>query len=166
MDIGVIVLWGLAIGLGILLCIKRGRAETGIAARKALERAVQILPRLAVAVLTAGFVARLIPSDVVVEHIGPGSGLSGTLIATLVGGFIPAGPIISFPLVVVLSQAGAGTVQLIALLTAWSVFAIHRVIIYEIPLMGARFSAIRLISSLPLPLIAAGLTALILAAIH
>ncbi|MEZ5830953.1 MAG: hypothetical protein R3D05_07205 [Dongiaceae bacterium] len=116
--------------------------------------------------MTAGFVARLIPSDVVVEHIGPDSGLSGTLIAMLVGGFIPAGPIISFPLVVVLSHAGAGTVQLVTLLTAWSVFAIHRVVIYEIPLMGARFSAIRLVSSLPLPLIAAGLTALILAVIR
>jgi hypothetical protein len=166
MDIGVVILWGLAIGLGILLCVKRGRAETTIAARKALERAVQVLPRIAVAVLTAGFVARLIPSDIVVEHIGPDSGLSGALIAMLVGGFIPAGPIISFPLVVVLSQAGAGTVQLVALLTAWSVFAIHRVIIYEIPLMGLRFSMIRLVSSLPLPLIAAGLTSLILLAIQ
>ena len=114
--------------------------------------------------LTAGFAGQLIPSGVVAEHIGPDSGFTGVLIAMLVGGFIPAGPIISFPLVVVLSEAGAGMVQLITLLTAWSVFAIHRVIIYEIPLMGLRFSTIRLISSLPLPLIAAGLTALLLLA--
>jgi hypothetical protein len=46
------------------------------------------------------------------------------------------------------------------------VFAIHRIIIYEIPLMGLRFSTIRLVSSLPLPLIAGGLTALILSAIR
>ena len=38
----------------------------------------------------------------------------------------------------------------------------HRVVIYEIPMMGWRFSMIRLLSSLPLPLIAAGLTALLL----
>jgi uncharacterized membrane protein YraQ (UPF0718 family) len=161
-----LLIWTLAVALGGLLWIKRGHEETVVAMRKALDRALRVLPRLAVAVLTAGFVARLIPSDVVVEHIGPDSGLSGTLIAMLVGGFIPSGPIISFPLVVVLSQAGAGTVQLVTLLTAWSVFAIHRVIIYEIPLMGARFSMIRLVCSLPLPLIAAGLTALILAAIR
>jgi len=37
------------------------------------------------------------------------------------------------------------------------------VIIYEIPLMGVRFSLIRLASSLPLPLIAAAFTALLLA---
>ena len=161
-----LLIWTLAVALGGLLWVKRGREETVVAMRKALDRAFRVLPRLAVAVLTAGFVARLIPSDVVVDHIGPDSGLSGTLIAMLVGGFIPSGPIISFPLVVVLSQAGAGTVQLITLLTAWSVFAVHRVIIYEIPMMGARFSMIRLLCSLPLPLIAAGLTSLILAAIR
>jgi uncharacterized membrane protein YraQ (UPF0718 family) len=159
-------LWGLAIALGGLVWLKRGRAEALLAVRKAADRSVRVLPRLAVAVLTAGFVARLVPSEIVVEHIGPESGLGGVLIAMLVGGFIPGGPIISFPLVVVLSHAGAGTVQLITLLTAWSVFAVHRVIIYEIPLMGSRFSTIRLVSSLPLPLIAAGLTALILAVLH
>ena len=166
MDIGVVVLWILAVGLGILLCVKRGRVETSIAARKALARAVQVLPRIAVAVLTAGFVARLIPSDVVVAHIGPESGLGGMLVAMVVGAFIPAGPIISFPLVVVLSNAGAGTVQLITLLTAWSVFAIHRIVIYEIPLMGLRFSTIRLVSSLPLPLLAGGLASLILSTLR
>lgn len=161
-----IAMWGLAVALGGLVWLKRGPAETMTSMRKALDRCLRVLPRIAVAVLTAGFVGRLIPSDIVVQHIGPDSGLSGTLIAMLVGGFIPAGPIISFPLVVVLSQAGAGTVQLITLLTAWSVFAVHRVIIYEIPLMGLRFSMIRLISSLPLPLITAGLTSLLLSAIH
>jgi uncharacterized membrane protein YraQ (UPF0718 family) len=161
-----IAMWGLAIVLGGLVCLKQGPRETMVAMRKALDRCLRVMPRIAVAVLTAGFVGRLIPSDVVVQHIGPDSGLSGTLIAMLVGGFIPAGPIISFPLVVVLSQAGAGTVQLITLLTAWAVFAIHRIIIYEIPLMGLRFSTIRLVSSLPLPLIAAGLTSLLLSAIH
>ena len=161
-----IAIWSLAAVLGVLTYWKRGRDETMVAARKAFDRCVRILPRIAVAVLTAGFVARLIPSDIVVEHIGPESGISGTLIAMLVGGFIPVGPIISFPLVVVLSNAGAGTVQLVALLTAWAVFAVHRIIIYEIPLMGPRFSMIRLVSSLPLPLIAAGLTSLMLSIVH
>ncbi len=114
------------------------------------------------AVLTAGFAGQLIPSGLVANHIGPDSGFTGVLIAMLVGGFIPGGPILSFPLVVVLYEAGAGLVQLITLLTAWSVFAMHRVVIYEIPMMGWRFSMVRLLSSLPLPLIAAGLTALLL----
>ena len=163
MNMGTIALWILALVLGLLVWAKHGRVDGLKAVKSAAFRALRVLPRIAVAVLTAGFAARLIPSGVVAQHIGPESGFYGVLIAMLVGGLIPSGPIISFPLVVVLSQAGAGTVQLITLLTAWSVFAIHRVFIYEIPLMGLRFSTIRLASSLPLPLIAAGMTSLLLA---
>ena len=47
---------------------------------------------------------------------------------------------------------------------AWSVFAFHRVLIYEITLMGWRFSAIRLISSLILPPLA-GLLAMALSTV-
>jgi hypothetical protein len=64
---------------------------------------------------------------------------------------VPGGPILSFPIVVVLYKAGAGVPQLIAFLTAWSVFAFHRIMIYEVNLMGWRFTAVRLVSSLVLP---------------
>lgn len=163
---GTLALWLLALVLGITVWVKHGRVDGFKAVKSAALRAFRVLPRIAVAVLTAGFAARLIPSGVVAQHIGPASGFTGMLIAMLVGGLIPSGPIISFPLVVVLHEAGAGTAQLITLLTAWSVFAIHRVFIYEIPLMGLRFSMIRLGSSLPLPLLAGGMTALLLSVVN
>jgi uncharacterized membrane protein YraQ (UPF0718 family) len=163
---GTIALWVLALALGGLVFAKHGEADGFQAVKAAASRAFRVLPRIAVAVLTAGFAARLIPSGLVAQHIGPESGFYGVLIAMLVGGLIPSGPIVSFPLVVVLSQAGAGMVQLITLLTAWSVFALHRVVIYEIPLMGLPFSVTRLLSSLPLPLIAAGITSLLLSAVN
>lgn len=159
---GTAALYGLAIVLGILVWVRKGRETAIDALGKAGYRALRALPRIVVAVLTAGFAGHLIPSGIVVNHIGPDSGLVGVLIAMLVGGFIPGGPILSFPLVVVLHEAGAGLVQLITLVTAWSVFAMHRVVIYEIPMMGWRFSVVRLLSSLPLPLIAAGITAMLL----
>lgn len=160
-----LILWVLAGLLGLLVLRRQGAGAAAKAVRKAVDRGVRVLPRLVVAVLAAGFVAMLIPSGVVAEHIGPESGVSGVLIAMLVGGFIPSGPIVSFPLVVVLHEAGAGTPQLVALLTAWSCFALHRVMIYEIPLMGLRFGVTRLVSALPLPLISAGITAALLAAL-
>ena len=55
------------------------------------------------------------------------------------------------PIVVVLLSSGAGFPQVVAFLTAWSVFAFHRVVIYEVPLMGLRFSMTRLAASLALP---------------
>jgi len=106
---------------------------------------------VAVALLTAGFVAKLMPGEPIAALIGPESGWRGILVASLTGGFVPAGPIISFPLVVVLYKAGAGIPQIVAFLTAWSVFAFHRVLIYESTLMGWRFSVVRLVSSVILP---------------
>ena len=162
LNVGTVALWGLAITLGVLVWLKRGAAAGKSALSESGQRALNALPRIVVAIVMAGFAGQLIPGGVVAKHIGPESGFYGVLIAMIVGGFIPGGPIISFPLVVVLSEAGAGLVQLVTLVTAWSVFAMHRVIIYEVPMMGLRFSMIRLASSLPLPLIAAGLTALLL----
>jgi uncharacterized membrane protein YraQ (UPF0718 family) len=150
MSSATLILWGLALVLG-LIALRRGRKVAAAGLSGAAERFVTVMPRIAVALLTAGFVARLVPSEPIAALIGPASGWRGILIASVVGGFVPAGPIISFPLVVVLHKAGAGVPQLVAFLTAWSVFAFHRVLIYEATLMGWRFSAVRLASSLVLP---------------
>lgn len=157
---GALVLWLLALALA-LWALRRSTAKARTALAAAGERFVEIMPRIALALITAGFLAALIPSEPVARYIGPDSGFLGILIASLVGGFVPGGPIISFPLVVVLYKAGAGIPQLIAFLTAWSVFAFHRVLIYEQTIMGWRFSAVRLVSSLVLPPLA-GLLAMAL----
>ncbi len=155
-----VVLWALALVLG-LLAVRRGPDTARRGLEISLERVLGIVPRIAVALLTAGFVAKLVPGELIAGLIGGESGWRGVLIASVTGGFVPAGPIIAFPLVVVLSKAGAGFPQIVAFLTAWSVFAFHRVLIYETTLMGWRFSAVRLISSLILPPLA-GLLAMAL----
>ena len=152
-----LLLWALAVVLGVL-ALRRGRDTARRGLEISLERFVGVMPRIALALLTAGFVAKLMPGEPIAAHMGPGSGWRGILLATVAGGFVPAGPIISFPFVVVLYKAGAGIPQLITFLTAWSVFAFHRVLIYETSLMGWRFSAVRLASSLVLPPLAGFLT--------
>ena len=157
---GALILWLLALALAFI-ALRRSTAKARVAIATAAERFLEIMPRIGLALLAAGFIGILIPSEPVARYIGPDSGLLGILLASVVGGFIPGGPILSFPIVVVLYKAGAGLPQVVAFLTAWSVFAFHRVLIYEITLMGWRFSAIRLISSLILPPLA-GLLAMIL----
>ncbi len=147
---GTIILWFVAIVLGWLswrrgaAVFRRGLADAG-------ERLIATVPRVALAVLTAGFLGSLMPGEPVARLIGPDSGVFGILVASVAGGFVPSGPIVSFPLIAVLRDAGAGLPQLVAFLTAWSVFAFHRVLIYEAPLMGWGFSARRLGASLLLP---------------
>jgi uncharacterized membrane protein YraQ (UPF0718 family) len=142
------------------------RPRLGQASTEAFEQFLLFLPRITIAIVAAGFIARLLPNAVAAHLIGPESGAKGILIASVVGGFVPSGPFVSFPIVVALDKAGAGTPQLIAFLTAWSVFAFHRVLIYESTLMGWRFSATRLVASLPLPPAAGFLAAAVEAAVH
>ena len=156
-----IVLWSTAFILGALT-LRKGRDQARIALGDAGERFLVVMPRIAVALIMAGFVGKLVPGRPIADLIGFESGLSGILIASLVGGFVPAGPIVAFPLVVVLYTAGAGMPQLVAFLTAWSVFAFHRILMYEITFMGWRFSAVRFASSLILPALS-GITAQALA---
>lgn len=157
MDVA-LALWGLALLLGYMLWRRDGTAALWGELKAAVWRSLAILPRLTVAVLTAGFAAKLLHAAPIARYIGPDSGFAGVVISAGVGAIIPGGPVISFPLVVVLSHAGAGTVQIVTFLTAWSVFAVHRVLTYEIPMLGHRFTAIRFVASVPLPFIAAGLT--------
>ncbi|MGV6874708.1 hypothetical protein ACUSIJ_18720 [Pseudochelatococcus sp. B33] len=149
MDEITILLWVLALVCGIVVWRKHGDAAASVFPQ-AVRTFVGFLPRLVLALLAAGFISKLVPADAVADLIGKDSGLGGVLIASFIGGFVPGGPIISFPIVVVLRDAGTGPAQLIAFLTAWSVLAIHRVLIYESTLMGWRFSALRLGSSVVL----------------
>ena len=113
-----------------------------------------LLIPLPLAVLAASFLSHLIPTDHLVGILGQGSGLKGIALASLLGSLMPGGPIFAFPLAVALFDAGAGTPQLVALLTSWSTLAFHRVLVFELPLMGFGFIVRRLAASAILPIIA------------
>ena len=40
-------------------------------------------------------------------------------------------------------KAGAGAPQMVALITAWAILGVHRVLTWELPVMGPRFAVIR-----------------------
>ena len=107
--------------------------------------------RLPFALIAAQCLAELIPDNAVAQLIGPGSGFGGVLIASFAGAVVPGGPMVSFPIALVLAGEGAGLAQLTALISGWSVFAFHRVIAYESPVLGWRFVALRLLSSVFVP---------------
>ena len=70
------------------------------------------------------------------------------------GLLIPAGPVIAFAVAAVFSKAGASTVGLVTFITSWSIFAAHRILIYELPLLGASFFRMRVLSVLLVPILA------------
>jgi uncharacterized membrane protein YraQ (UPF0718 family) len=153
-------MWVSAFSLGIILLalLFVAQRQSEPPHREALSTAWKqlqgLLIRLPLALLAAGFIAELLPQQKVIELVGAGSGFNGILVASLLGSILPGGPMVSFPLAIVLFDAGAGSAQMVALLTAWSVLAVHRILAFELSMIGLPFVARRLVVSLPLPIIA------------
>lgn len=124
--------------------------------------AVFMALRMPFAMLGAGFSGTLLPADLVAEWLGGASGWTGILIASAVGGFVPSGPIVSFPFALALAKAGVGVPQLVAFLTAWSLLSVHTFLAWEVPVLGMRFPAVRYACSLILPPVSGFLAALLL----
>jgi hypothetical protein len=153
MNVGVLILSVLLLGLAALALARRdGTLLAGM--ERALEQFARLVPRMLCALLAAGFVAKLIPSALIAAHLGAEAGARAILIAAAAGLIVPAGPAIAFSIAVVFARSGASVPALVAFITSWSVFAAHRIFIYEIPLLGLSFLRLRLASAAAMPLIA------------
>lgn len=150
---GQVVLWLLALA-ALAAVLRRGVPTARRAVREAAGGLGTVLPVMAVALPMSAFLAELVPEDIAQGWLGPESGLSGLLIASVAGGLIPGGPFVSFPLVLTFAKAGAGVPQMVTLLTGWAIYGFHRVVAWEYPVLGGRFLILRMLSGLPLPLLA------------
>lgn len=124
------------------------------AARQAVHQLRAIAPRIPFALVAAECLGRLLPREHVASVLGADAGFTGVLFASVVGGLLPGGPMVTFPLAIALFRAGASEAPLVALLTAWSLMAFNRALIFEVPILGVRFTLYRILVSLPLPVLA------------
>jgi len=115
---------------------------------------LEIMPRMVAAFTLAGLIQAVVPQDVIVGWMGHGSGLKGILIGMSLGTVTPGGPMTHFPVVASLFKVGVGVGPLVSYLTAWSLFGLQRIIMWEIPFLGAKLVAVRVAVSLFFPLFA------------
>jgi uncharacterized membrane protein YraQ (UPF0718 family) len=141
-------------GILMALALSRGDGSFRLGLRRALEQFLILAPRMFCALIAAGFIAKLIPSEFIARYLGSEAGMTAVLIAAATGITIPAGPVIAFSIAAVFAQAGASVPALIAFITSWSIFAAHRIFIYEIPLLGLSFLRLRLVAVGITPLVA------------
>ncbi|MFN4128528.1 MAG: hypothetical protein ACK4GC_01730 [Paracoccaceae bacterium] len=158
--IGTLLLFFAFMGL-LVAVLRRGRLSTLEAAERALEQFAQVIPQLCVALMAAGFLAKLIPSALIATYLGPEAGWTGLLIASVVGPIVPAGPVLAFSIAALFSRAGVPPETLVAFVTSWSLFTLHRMVTYELPLLGVSFLKLRLLSVGFVPIAAGLLAALI-----
>ncbi len=151
MDGGFWFMFGASIVVGVYVLHFYGapRAMAGLSSGGQLLMAT--LPKMIFAFAVAGMIQVILPTDLVSQWIGEGSGVRGLLIGTAAGAFTPGGPMMHFPIVASLMASGAGAGPIIAYLTSWSLIGFHRVIIWEIPILGLEITVARFLASLVLP---------------
>jgi hypothetical protein len=155
MTIAINVLLWLVVGALAVFAASRGRVLLNNGMRDGLIEFIMLLPRIGIGVVGSGYVAEVLPKALIAPWLGPESGLLGVVIATLGGALTPGGPVVGFSIGAAALKSGAGAPQVIAYSTAWALYAIHRLLIWEVPMMPARIVWLRAAVSLPLPFIAA-----------
>jgi uncharacterized membrane protein YraQ (UPF0718 family) len=151
-----IILWGSVAALGFMAW-QRGRTVLVSSAREGAMDFINIVPRIALGVIGSGYIAAIIPQQVITGWLGPDSGWSGVLAAVIAGAATPGGPVVGFSIGAVAMKSGGGAPQVIAYVVAWALFAFQRLILWEIPFMPARFVWFRAAVSVPFPFLAAAI---------
>ncbi|WP_299757632.1 hypothetical protein [uncultured Boseongicola sp.] len=130
------------------------RQDTGPVVKRFVEQFAMLVPRMLVALIAAGFIAKLIPKEAIAGLLGEDAGLLALPVAVAAGLIVPAGPVIAFAIAAVFAKSGASVPALVAFVTSWSIFAAHRIFIYEVPLLGTSFLRMRLLSAMAVPFMA------------
>jgi uncharacterized membrane protein YraQ (UPF0718 family) len=132
----------------------KGTDAVGSALSSDFDIVVFLLPRMIGGMMLAGLVQAILPPDLVARWVGEESGLRGIVIASVVGGLTPGGPMTSFPIVVAFYMSGADRGALVAYLTGWSLLGFQRILVWELPLLGPEFTLYRMAVVATLPVLA------------
>jgi len=139
----------------------RDRDAHAVAMARGRDQLRALAPRIPFALVAAECIGRLLPREYVAAVLGADAGVTGILAGSVVGWLLPGGPMVAFPLAIALFRAGAEQAPLVALITAWALLAINRTLLFEVPLMGTRFTLGRIAVSAPLPILAGVLAAVL-----
>ncbi|MGD1878747.1 MAG: hypothetical protein ACFB13_14770 [Kiloniellaceae bacterium] len=111
-----------------------------------------VAPRIFFAVLGAGFIAALVPPELVAAVIGHDTGTLGLVIASIIGAITPGGPMLAFAVGSAALEVGGGTPQIVAFVTAWGLYNVNRTMVWEMPIVGRRATLQRQAVALPVPI--------------
>lgn len=145
---------GFALVMGTLCYIVLGPVAFSSAVTKDLQQLLGILPRVVAALALAGFIWILMPRDRFSQLVGRYRGFTGLVLAEMAGIITPGGPASAFPFLAIIGRAGADRGILVAYITSWALLGIQRVLVWDLPFMGAELTTTRFLVSLPLPIIA------------
>ena len=139
-------IWAVA---AVLVWRIKGPAAVAHAWDASVDLIIGILPSMLAGMLMAGSLRQLIAPGALAKYMGAESGLRGLVIASGVGLATPGGPMAAFPMVLVLTGAGADIGAVIAFIVSWGLNGFNRILVWEVPLLGPDFALLRFLSGLP-----------------
>lgn len=143
-----------AAGMGLTCFFVLGADRFGDAMSGSFDLVWGTLPRVTAAQFVAGFIWAMLPHDRIAQLADADTGVHGLALATAAGIVTPGGPASAFSLLAVAAAAGADRGILVTYIMSWALLAVQRIIIWDLPFMGAEFSVIRFLVCLPLPIVA------------
>jgi hypothetical protein len=90
-----IMLWGAVAAVGFIAW-QRGRVVLVSSLREGSLEFINIMPRIALGVIGSGYIAAIIPQEIITGWLGPNSGWLGVLTAVIAGAATPGGPVVGF----------------------------------------------------------------------
>ncbi len=130
-DVGVVI-WNPSLGARI--------------ADRTADSFLEMLSFLPPIFIILGLLDTWVPREKVVSHMGPGSGFSGLILATMLGSFA-AGPLYgAFPVAAVMMKKGAGYFNVMVFIGAWSTLKVP-MFLFETQFLGSSFSITRWLCS-------------------
>src|SRR5258708_29840402 len=102
-----LLLWGSVAAVGFI-ALQRGRVVLVSSLREGSLEFINIVPRIALGVIGSGYIAAVIPQEIITGWLGPNSGWLGVLIAVIAGAATPGGPVVGFSIGAVAVKAGGG----------------------------------------------------------
>jgi uncharacterized membrane protein YraQ (UPF0718 family) len=145
---------GAAVGFGVLCWLIKGPDEVSAALNEDLGLLADLMPRVVVALSIAALIWVMMPRERMSALVGSESGMRGLIIATIAGTVTPGGPSSAYALLAAVAVTGADRGALVAYITAWATLGLQRILIWDVPFMGAEFAILRFAICIPLPIIA------------
>lgn len=155
-----LVLWGLVAVL-VITTAQRSTLLVHDSVRAGAIEFIKLLPRILIGVVGSGYIAAVLPQNLIGQWLGPDSGLTGLVIAVVGGAITPGGPVVGFSIGAAALKSGAGAPQVIAYSTAWALYSVQRMLVFELPMMAPRVVWLRALVSLPLPFLVAAAAMLV-----
>ena len=147
-----LIMSAVAVTLTVMAYLK-DPALAGSGLSSGMKTLWEILPVLIPAFLVGGLVPKVLPQEALGRWLGDESGLRGLVVGTVSGAICPGGPFVAFPLVAGLLKSGAGVAPISAFLTAWGTLALNRTLVFDLPMVGWKFTTARLLATAIFPIV-------------